>query len=192
MVWKRERKILLKAFTKNGRGQVCWVRRCSSPPLGCESLPGSPWSFGHFWINLHWFNCGLLLGLLLPATQRLKVWGEPFDLWYISSFFSLGLWFVRFQIQNLNWMLETNVTAGFWGLNPRQERTASWPLRWLLSWSWLRLNQIRFCLFGEKSKNLKTSHSVTVREGWLMSANLAGLRTLNLSDDGNDKKRLWW
>ena len=42
----------------------------------------------------------------------------------------------------------------------------------------------------KKSKNLKTSHSVTVREGWVMSANLAGLRTLNLSDDDEDKKRL--
>ena len=51
--------------------------------------------------------------------------------------------------------------------------------------------------FGEKIKNLKTSHSVTVREGWVMSANLAGLRTLNLSiwealvscddDDSEDK-----
>ena len=38
--------------------------------------------------------------------------------------------------------------------------------------------------FGEKIRNLKTSHSVTVREGWVMSASLAGLRTLN--------NQSWW
>ena len=46
-------------------------------------------------------------------------------------------------------------------------------------WDWFE-----HIVFVKRSKNLKTSHSVTVREGWVMSANLAGLRTLN--------NQSWW
>ena len=98
----------------------------------------------------------------------------------------MGHWKSRSEAKSMNeilWLLKTHVTAGFWGLKPRQERTASCPTRWLLSSSSLRLIWAAHC-FREKIRNLKTSHSVTVREGWVMSANLAGLRTLN--------NQSWW
>ena len=80
-----------------------------------------------------------------------------------------------------SWLLWFESEAGEDGIVPTQMATQ------------LLLAKINFKnLFVEmiKMKNLKTSHSVTVSEGWVMSANLAGLRTLNFSDDGGNRKRL--
>ena len=148
---EKKRKILLKAFTKNDRRQVCWVRHFSSPPLGCESLPGSPCSFTHLLDYLHWFNCSkwLLIGAI--ATSRSEA--KSMKGWLLAFEIFSGFWSFRFEIQDWNWMLETDVTAGFCGLNPRQERTASCPLRWLLSWSWLKKTiWQKKSLLGERKK----------------------------------------